>query len=128
MKKYALLLLASLPMLALGQSTHVDDYDKGSKLFQQCKTSVRLQDAPDTMPRSNEMVESVSCVSYIAGFLDGIDIGGGRICMPESSMGTLARIYVVYMEKNPKMFEIQKSVGLANALMDAYPCPTHRNR
>ena len=34
----------------------------------------------------------------------------------------MTRIYVAYMQKNPKLLDQPKSLGLLDALMDAYPC------
>jgi hypothetical protein len=40
-----------------------------------------------------------------------------------ASDGTLSRIYVAYMQKNPKLLDEYKGTGLFLALRDAYPCP-----
>jgi hypothetical protein len=42
-------------------------------------------------------------------------------------LGTLARVYVAYMEKHPKLLDAYKSEGLFDALVDAYPCPVKNN-
>ena len=45
-------------------------------------------------------------------------------CLPnEASYGTIIRLYVLYMEKNPKKLDDLPIVGMLYALADAYPCP-----
>jgi hypothetical protein len=53
---------------------------------------------------------------------DGLDMAGKGVCLAGATTGTIARVYVAYMQKNPKMFDVEKSVGLTNALIENYPC------
>jgi starvation-inducible outer membrane lipoprotein len=39
--------------------------------------------------------------AYINGFLDGVMFGDNTICTEGATVGTLSRVYVAYMEKNP---------------------------
>jgi hypothetical protein len=39
------------------------------------------------------------------------------------SMGTVIRTYVAYMEKNPKLLEAYRGVGLHMAILEAWACP-----
>jgi hypothetical protein len=37
-------------------------------------------------------------------------------------MGTTIRVYVAYMEKNPKLIDEWMITGVLRSLMDNYPC------
>ena len=54
---------------------------------------------------------------------DGLGFGKHHFCVKEASVATMTRIYVAYMQKNPKLLDHHKSEGLVLALADAYPCP-----
>jgi hypothetical protein len=62
------------------------------------------------------------CLGYLAGFADAAGERFG-FCVKGTTTGTLARVYVAYMDKNPKLFDEPESVTVDFALADAYPCP-----
>lgn len=98
-----------------------NDEFRGTWLFQACKGSIRGMDAPLTHKPAEDNDNFEDCISYIGGYLDGVQMAGGCQAAP-ASMGTLARVYVAYMEKNPKMLDQFRGIGLRNALRDSYPC------
>jgi hypothetical protein len=61
------------------------------------------------------------CLDYVEGFLDGF-MGPKAVCLNGTSNGTLVRVYVLYMQKNPKLLDDYRSVGLSRSVVDAYPC------
>jgi hypothetical protein len=67
----------------------------------------------------NDIAEGRVCMAYI----DGVTSGDNSICADSASMGTLMRVYVAYMEKNPKMMDEPKNVGAHRAFAVEYPCP-----
>ena len=124
------LLLVVLSGTAVCQeSGSMPKYDRGATLFEQCRASVRAQDAAtNALVRSQDMVAASICVSYISGFLDGAEMSGKFLCMSDTSASTLARVYVAYMEKHPNTLDVEKQVGLINALLDAYSCSLPKKR
>ena len=65
---------------------------------------------------------SSRCAGYIEGMLDGADSSRG-FCVQGATTGTIARVYIVYMDKNPKMFDEREVTGFMAALRESYPCP-----
>jgi hypothetical protein len=79
----------------------------------------------DGSENSKDVDSSVECIRYVEEFLDGLDLGGNKkICVGGASFGTVARVYVKYMQANPKMMDLHESIALALALAESYPCPT----
>ncbi len=75
-------------------------------------------------PRAGGDLQSATeCTAYIDGFTES---GNSLFCMDSSSVATVVRIYVAYMQKNPKLLDQPKSLGLLDALMGDYPCPTKK--
>jgi hypothetical protein len=111
-----------IPLLALAfvGTTDVPELQRGSALYRQCQASVKAIDEPDSP--MYVFASAALCSGYIDGFADGLEMGGHGVCLAGASLGTLARVYVAYMQKNPKMMDVEKSVGLLNALLDNYPC------
>ncbi len=89
-------------------------------LYQLCKANVRAMDSSD--PQPVEEVQGKVCEAYISGFVDGIAMGNKVICVNGATLGTLSRVYVTYMEQNPKLMDMQKYAGLYAALAVSYPC------
>jgi hypothetical protein len=54
--------------------------------------------------------------------LDGAD-GLRGFCAQSATVGTIAKVYIAYMDKNPKMFDEREGTGFISALQEAYPCP-----
>ena len=112
------------PVLALAMMQQSDP--SGGKLYVQCLAEVRLLDAPPNKQEQSDVVPAVACVAYIDGFTDGVNLFGQHVCIGKASLGTLARVYVEYMKKNPTMMERPKNLTLTLALEDAYPCPVRK--
>jgi hypothetical protein len=113
-----LLALVLLRQTAIANS---DPDDTGAVLVQNCRATIRVLDQRDSN-NEVEIAKSLECIRYIEGFIDGVNILNRRVCVQGASKGTVARVYVAFMEKNPKYFDRPREVGLALALIDGYSC------
>jgi len=93
----------------------------GSELVYQCKAYERDTSSPN----------GSQCFGYIDGFLDGVSSQASprnqvdmtkAYCFTDTSVDTLIRVYLAFMEKNPKYLDEAKGKSLRSALHDAYPC------
>lgn len=116
-------LSASLSVGASGQSANSGpNSSTGNFLYQKCRAVIRVVDAGDHVPDS-DYVDSAKCVEYIEGFLDGYYLGAPSnsqvFCIPDktTSFGVLARLYVQFMEKYPKLLDEDKQEGLVGMLI-----------
>lgn len=67
------------------------------------------------------------CLGYFRGFGDYNAMAGSSICLDRAHTGTVIRVYVAYMEKNPKFLDDMMIIGVIYALKDAYPCPVPKS-
>ena len=96
------------------------DSQRGTWLFQACQGAVRWMDAPITNKPVDDVENFDNCTAYLGGYIEGADPG---VCpSPEATMGTFVRVYVAYMQKNPKMLDTWRTRGLEAAMRRAYPC------
>jgi hypothetical protein len=117
-------MLAPLLLLAMIQQAPLPDLHSASYLYESCKGAIRLQDDP-ARGTEEDISLSDACTVYIAGFLDGVSLSR-VVCTDNPTMGTLARVYIAYMDKHPKQMESNRAQALFNALTDADPCRTKR--
>lgn len=101
----------------------------GSELVYQCTAYVKMnsgevQSVDDVGPGSQ-------CFGYVDGFMDGVHSASPMIsdnwratgfCLAGSTMDTMIKVYLAFMEKNPKYLDQDKGASLRAALHDAYPC------
>ena len=116
-------MLAPLLALAMMQSWELKPQDKGSALLHACKAELRVIDSADGKGDPEDRVLAHTCFQYVQGFADGSDLAGENVCAGTATIGTLIRVYVAFVEKNPKLLEAYRGVGLHMARLDAYPCP-----
>ena len=115
--------MLTLPLLfVLQASTPIHAGDDGATLYQTCLAAVRAFDNPAS-PSQADIKDSHSCYAYIQGFVDGSNIDGPAFCPEGGTLGTSIRVYVTYMQKNPKLFDQYKAEGVFRAFREAYPCP-----
>lgn len=62
------------------------------------------------------------CIGYVGGFADAARSVRNFCPTIETKDGTLVRVYIAYMDKNPKLLDSLESRTLMEALSDAYPC------
>lgn len=133
MKIFSVLLL--LPLVASGFSGKAQaqagnpstgQVEQGAYLFHACQASIRVMDSPTAT--ESDVSDGAFCSGYFHGFGDYNDMNtGSSICLGGASVGTSIRVYVAYMEKNPKLLDDAMIIGVIQALKDAYPCPTPKN-
>jgi len=95
--------------------------DTGSFLYHACLAELRVIDSPSG-GESTDKAQQPFCYAYTQGFVDGTNAEGKAFCLHGATAETVARVYVAYMEKNPKLFDLYKAEGLFRALGEAYPC------
>jgi len=117
-----------VPIFALAMFAQSSDAippnQRGSALYHNCKADVRMMDSP-TGGENADMEPAEMCLEYMAGFLDAIQIDGS-VCVNGASRGTVVRVYVAYMDNHPKLFDVERDLGLFAALLEAYPCPVKK--
>lgn len=99
----------------------------GSDLVDQCKAYIQF-----TTSGSGDAFKAGECFGYINGFGDGtgsiaplppsVNWIGRGYCYTNASSVTLAKVYLAFMEKNPKYLDYDKGKTLLMALHNAYPC------
>lgn len=95
----------------------------GSFLYHDCQAAVRIMDAPsDTSGGVDDLQNAEFCEGYFNAFGDINELIPSSICIDDATLGTVIRVYVTYMEKNPKLMDDLMIVGVMRALKDAYPC------
>ena len=113
-------MLVPILMLTMLAQNSPDPKSLGSALYAHCQEAIRIIDNPRA---DGDLQSATECTAYIDGFTDS---GSALFCMDSSSVATLTRIYVTYMQKNPKLLDQPKSLGLLEAMVDAYPCRKKR--
>jgi hypothetical protein len=69
-----------------------------------------------------EMFDAGRCLGYVKGVSEGLKTLHGA-CYADATLVTMIRVYLVSMDRNPKLFDETEAFGLSYALHDAYPCP-----
>ena len=119
---YRASMLAPLLALALMQQAAPLPFTTGTELYQQCKNWVALNDSTRSLT-----IEQSYQAGQCAGYIDGLTAGllTQRVTCPPSSVtiGTVIRVYIVYVDAHPKVLDFAASSGVYGAMKDAYPCP-----
>jgi hypothetical protein len=80
---------------------------------------------------SDHLGNGEHCLGYVEGFMDGMGNEMLRLhdkntheapCYKEVSIDTLIKVYLAFMEKNPKYLDYDEGKTLRMAVDDAYPC------
>jgi hypothetical protein len=123
------LLVVLIPVIASPKTASSQDQTPvlGSDLVDQCKAYIRF-----TTSGSGDAFKAGECFGYINGFGDGtgsiaplppsVNWRGRGYCYTNASSVTLAKVYLAFMEKNPKYLDYDEGKTLLLALHDAYPC------
>jgi Rap1a immunity proteins len=106
--------------LALGLQSSVDPVESGSRMYHNCQANIRVMDGEHVT--DSEIDNALICSSYIRGFIDGFGSASSALCLVGATSGTMSRVYVSYMQKNPKLMDSQARIGVLAALKDAYNC------
>ena len=110
------------PSLYPQTTEKIADFNKGSALFRACQANIRGMDAaPGTDVADNALANE--CLDYIAGFTDAATLVENIYCANQVSMGTMTRVYVLFIQEHPKLLDTYRGIGLMLALKANYPCP-----
>jgi hypothetical protein len=117
-------MLVPLLILSMQASPAAEPHHRGSDLYASCVADVKMMDDESYYDPS-----AARCLYYIDGFIDGLmvnEVSGRRslVCLTTYTYGTVARVYVKYMQEHPKAMDQDKAVGFLFALREAYPCKT----
>jgi len=113
-------MLAPLFALAMLAQDRPKPYELGSALFAHCQEAIRIFDNPSA---EGDLQSATECTAYIGAFADALLITQNtRSCPGIASVATMTRIYIAYMQKNPKLLDHAKAFGVMLALTDAFPC------
>ena len=103
------------------QHENQPEKDTGSMLFNACQASVRAMDGIPA--NASDSSFDLFCAGYFEGFSDVATLNETSLCIKSARIGTLIRVYVAYMEKNPKLLDSPKIIGVVLALKESYTCP-----
>ena len=93
----------------------------GTDLQKQCRLYVTAMD--ETRPLDiDESYQAGVCFGFIGGIAQGLNTL--KVSCPPSTatLNTMVRIYLVYVEKHPKVLDFDRSSGAYGAFKEAYPC------
>ena len=119
--------MLALPLLLLAGRVAVPaDLSKGSQLYVSCQAAVRWSDVPAPAQAKAEVASSTCCFGYLGGYIDGLNVLKEQVCIHGASLNTIARVYVLYMQKNPTLMEEGRALGLLLSLKSSYGCSSPR--
>lgn len=75
----------------------------------------------DNREVSGDLALALVCTNYIQGFMDAGTLSTS-FCTGEATIATVIRVYVAYLDKNPKLLDGMRGTGVLLSLTDAYPC------
>lgn len=104
------------------QSTTLLEQQKGSALYQACKANVHAADSD--APSVYDVEQGNRCIGYIQGVLDTLHfILRPPFCLADgATLGTISRVYVKFMDENPKYLDMHRTIGFVEAMKTTYPC------
>ncbi|MBB5066131.1 Rap1a/Tai family immunity protein [Granulicella mallensis] len=112
------------PMLAIALFAVDRPFTTGTDLVHECKNYIAMLDNTRNLD-SVDLYDAGACYGYIDGITAGLT--SMRVACPtDAALGTLVRVYLVYMEKHPKTLDFAASAGVYGALQEAYPCPVKK--
>jgi hypothetical protein len=129
---FALLFLLAVPLSA--QTVEVLPFVASGNSFLRDCSVVNME--KHTTPA--EDTESVACLLYVGGVMQGAELGSGvtrfeakpmalpkLFCRPENvEMLQLVRIVLKYIRENPEKANKETAALIIMALREAYPCPS----
>jgi hypothetical protein len=93
--------------------------ENASSLFRSCQAAIRL-DSPSVSP--SDVSDGEYCLGYFRGFGDVVSlIDSSGICLAHARTGALIKVYVAYMNKNPKQLDDPEILGVVAAMHESYP-------
>jgi hypothetical protein len=89
-------------------------------LYQACRAYVRVLNSQE---EKGDMEMAGYCAGYEHGILTLTGTSPNLFCASHASMGVITRVYISYMDKNPKLIDDSESRGFLMAMKENYPCP-----
>jgi len=127
MRKTAVLLLASLPLLSGAHITWAQEIEAFSAdtLNQACHSLVLA--IRGVQPISQEDPGAMLCLGYIAGWSQAMELVEPKpFCWPADPQvqpGDVAELIVAYLEANPEASVLPAHRAVQEAIEEAFPCP-----
>jgi len=117
-----------LPTIALAMMfAPTEDLTTGTRLYHSCQSASRFAGDTSLGPTAEDISRVSECIAYISGVVDAMHLDNAPLfCTGNATVGTTVKVYVAYMDKNPKLLDERRIIGLAGALMDSYPCPVKK--
>jgi Rap1a immunity proteins len=119
-----LLLILMFGSCGLSSTSAQSKKSDGTTLFQSCQHTIRLLDLGADKATAEDVTDSNYCRGYFQGFEDTIKVyGSAGVCLDDTRIGTVIRVYVAYMDKHPKLLDDLEIAGVIEAMHETYPCP-----
>jgi hypothetical protein len=99
-------------------AAHASNTDTAYNLFHACQDAIRVTDSPGPTP----LGRADYCFGYFEGYTNVISFSNSKICLGKATIGTLIRVYLAYIEKNPKDLDYPNVIGVTSALAESYSC------
>jgi len=119
-------LLRCVPVLAMTlmagslNAKQAKSEDTAYSLFHACQNAISFVDTPN----ASQPGRADYCFGYFEGYSNVVSLNGSQLCLGNARIGTLIRVYIAYMEKNPKELDDPNVFGVTHALRESYSCPT----
>ena len=107
--------------LAIYAQVH-PQFATGADLYRGCKDWVALVDQTREVD-GGDLYDAGACHGYIDGVSGGL-ISMRASCPGNATLGTMIRVYLVYVDRHPKVLDFAPSAGVVGAMKETYPCPT----
>ena len=101
-------------------------------LVKDCKTQVAVvtngPSGSSLAAMEHELNGAASCLSYISGFRDGVQVGSyqnphAKICIPKATTNSeLVRVYLNYVASHPDVLSKSREISALLAFGTAYRC------
>jgi len=120
-------MLFSLPMVITTALVFSASEPDGTELLRACTAAVNQADGVEVT--TEQSIESVWCIGYVSGLLDGLAVmgwkgGSTRVCIPQSGIDNeqAIRIVVKYLREHPEgLHRSARSLAVA-AIGGAFRC------
>jgi hypothetical protein len=112
-----------VPVFVLAvMSTTLEAPNTATKLYTDCKQHVAFANGENPRPSGDVLFNAGFCLGYVTGLTDAL-VSKRLVCVSDGNTTTFVRVYIAYMDKNPKLFDQPINAGVEDAITEAYPCP-----
>lgn len=82
-----------------------------------------MDSSTDRIDAGSDLSDGNYCRGYFYGLTAFMDKDTSHVCLNQANYLTVIRVYVLFMDKHPKLNDEESKSGAYLALLDAYPCP-----